>query len=254
MHISPTGRYGRHCRPNKTEYGHGSQPVLPLHMIWWKRHGPISSEISTRKTAWSGPSSASVSAKSTSEISTGVKAGFSVSSGWNRPSLRSAWIRLVPTPKTAWQPTEHSYQRPGFPLLAYVRNHPCIWNHVHPVACSSTKPSYRTSHIASLAQWSQIKSGQNRGGSLYAFVLPSVHERDFENSIMSPWSNLRDFIAVFFRHFARHSSADSAVVGLSIFISLSGEWGFGRPTRFCDCLVAPFTVASFRFKLTGKNK
>ena len=58
----------------------------------------------------------------------------------------------------------------------------------------------------------------------------------------------------FFLHFARHSSADSAVVGLSIFISLRGEWGFGRPTRFCDCLVAPFTVASFRLKLTGKNK
>ena len=81
MHISPTGRYGRHCRPTKAEYGHGSQPVLPLHMIWWIRHGSFSSVISMRKTAWSGPSSATVSAKSTSEISTGVNAGFSVSSG-----------------------------------------------------------------------------------------------------------------------------------------------------------------------------
>ena len=151
MHISPTGRYGRHCRPTKAEYGHGSQPVLPLHMIWWIRHGSFSSVISMRKTAWSGPSSASVSAKSTSEISTGVTQGsryHQAETAHHCDPHESGWCPR----RAAWQPTEHSYQRPGFPLLAYVRNHPCIWNHVHPVACSSTKPSYRTSHIASLAQ------------------------------------------------------------------------------------------------------
>ena len=45
-----------------------------------------------------------------------------------------------------------SHHHHGSPPLAANWTYPCIWNQVHPVACSSTKTSYCASHIASLTQ------------------------------------------------------------------------------------------------------